>query len=223
MSYAFEIKMICGGYVYFSTFTQFISFGEKHREIRKPDEVEDDKFINSIKSLGHSVFRVKDKKGLDIWLNAKGWALVDAEFMQTSMQQWLKSQECVTSPIGVYSDINIVSPKTMKRSFVGKEKLEIINRDGGKCLQCGSDKNLTMQHVVPYSFGGETTSRNLVTLCDICNQELGNIINFTHSEKAGLQHNYERSLINDNWYTLKQIRTATLISQNLMQSRCEVW
>ena len=223
MSYAFDIKMICGSYVYFSTFTSFDGFGEKFRERRKPSTVNEEKFVEDLKFLGHSVFGIEDLKGLNIWLRAKGWAVVKEDFAKSSMSQWLRSRECVSSPVGIYTDIEIVSPKTLKRSYGGKMKQEIIERDSGACLECGSTENLTMQHVIPYAHGGETTSRNLVTLCESCNQEMETNITFSHSDAAGLHRDFERSVINHNWYSKEQRAIAIKITQNLMQSRCEVW
>ncbi|MFN6486837.1 MULTISPECIES: hypothetical protein [unclassified Nostoc] len=37
--YVFDLKLLCGGYAYFSTFTAWVGFGKLQREIRKPDLV----------------------------------------------------------------------------------------------------------------------------------------------------------------------------------------
>ncbi|KAH7405326.1 hypothetical protein KP509_15G065700 [Ceratopteris richardii] len=39
---------------------------------------------------------------------------------------------------------------------------------------CGSQDNLTVDHVIPYSRGGEWNWRNLVTACSVCNTKKGN-------------------------------------------------
>ena len=49
-------------------------------------------------------------------------------------------------------------------------------RDGGKCQYCGSpflQKELTYDHVVPRSKGGETEWTNVVTCCGTCNLKKG--------------------------------------------------
>jgi len=50
---------------------------------------------------------------------------------------------------------------------------EIYARDGGKCLQCGSDYNLTIDHVVPISRGGKNIADNMQTMCAPCNVKKG--------------------------------------------------
>lgn len=45
--------------------------------------------------------------------------------------------------------------------------------DGGKCLQCGSTNNLTIDHVIPLSRGGKNHISNYQTLCGSCNLKKG--------------------------------------------------
>lgn len=45
----------------------------------------------------------------------------------------------------------------------------IFKRDGGKCQYCGTNKDLTLDHVIPRSKGGKSTWTNLVTACKKCN------------------------------------------------------
>jgi len=46
----------------------------------------------------------------------------------------------------------------------------VWNRDGGKCVLCGSQENLEFDHIIPISKGGATTYRNLQLLCQNCNR-----------------------------------------------------
>ena len=48
-------------------------------------------------------------------------------------------------------------------------RLFIFNRDGNKCLQCGSTEHLTIDHIVPVYHGGGNEYSNLRTLCNRCN------------------------------------------------------
>ena len=52
----------------------------------------------------------------------------------------------------------------------------IKNRDGHRCKNCGSTNNLEIDHIIPISKGGKSSSDNLQTLCHRCNQNKGNII-----------------------------------------------
>ena len=45
----------------------------------------------------------------------------------------------------------------------------VWSRDKGKCLSCGSNKNLHFDHIIPVSKGGATTTENLQVLCKDCN------------------------------------------------------
>ena len=79
-----------------------------------------------------------------------------------------------------------------------------------------------MQHVRPFSRGGETTSQNLVTLCESCNQMYG-IDEVTELyEKAGLHFGYDPSIIRGT-LTANARNKALELSDNLMQTRCEIW
>lgn len=49
----------------------------------------------------------------------------------------------------------------------------IYRRDGYRCLECGSKKNLTLDHHIPRSKGGGDESSNLRTLCATCNVAKG--------------------------------------------------
>ena len=47
----------------------------------------------------------------------------------------------------------------------------IFKRDGGKCQYCGTNKDLTIDHIIPRSKGGKSTWTNLVTACKKCNSK----------------------------------------------------
>lgn len=53
-------------------------------------------------------------------------------------------------------------------------KRNLFRRDGFKCAYCGSDDNLTMDHIVPKSRGGQSNWENLVTACHPCNNRKDN-------------------------------------------------
>jgi HNH endonuclease len=64
-----------------------------------------------------------------------------------------------------------------KRESISQDIMDQVwNRDGGKCVKCGSQENLEFDHIIPHSKGGATTYRNLQILCKRCNIEKSNII-----------------------------------------------
>ena len=50
----------------------------------------------------------------------------------------------------------------------------IYKRDNHQCVYCGSNKNLTLDHVIPKSRGGTNDWTNLVTSCFKCNLKKAN-------------------------------------------------
>ena len=50
---------------------------------------------------------------------------------------------------------------------------EVLRRDGHTCQYCGSQRQLTLDHVLPRSQGGPHTWDNVVTACAPCNSRKG--------------------------------------------------
>jgi len=49
----------------------------------------------------------------------------------------------------------------------------VFERDGGRCIECGSGFELEYDHVIPLSLGGSTSVANLQLLCADCNRTKG--------------------------------------------------
>lgn len=47
----------------------------------------------------------------------------------------------------------------------------ILKRDGYQCMRCGSNEELAIDHIRPFSENGKTEIENLQTLCRKCNME----------------------------------------------------
>ena len=59
-------------------------------------------------------------------------------------------------------------PKTVKVN-----RRRVLKRDDYTCQYCGSTKNLTIDHVIPKSKGGNNGWTNLVACCQRCNSNKG--------------------------------------------------
>ena len=53
-------------------------------------------------------------------------------------------------------------------------RFNVFLRDRFECQYCGADSDLTFDHVVPRSRGGQTTWENVVAACSPCNLRKGN-------------------------------------------------
>ena len=70
-----------------------------------------------------------------------------------------------------------------QRELTEKEKEQVKNRDGNRCLCCGTERKLEIDHINPHKYTGLTTMDTSQTLCKYCNGIKGaNHINFSHIE-----------------------------------------
>jgi hypothetical protein len=64
-----------------------------------------------------------------------------------------------------------------KREQIAQDVLDKVwNRDGGKCVICGSQEKIEFDHIIPFSKGGANTYRNIQILCEKCNRAKSNKI-----------------------------------------------
>lgn len=65
-----------------------------------------------------------------------------------------------------------LSPRPNDRFFTPDQREQIIQRDGYQCLCCGTNRptvRLEVDHIIPYTFGGQTVLENGQMLCSVCN------------------------------------------------------
>ena len=64
---------------------------------------------------------------------------------------------------------------TTSRNVNARLRFRVMQRDNFKCCMCGASPakdpsvELHIDHIIPWSKGGETTIDNLQTLCSKCN------------------------------------------------------
>lgn len=56
-----------------------------------------------------------------------------------------------------------------KKPIGGNLRVAVFRRDNFKCLCCGTEENLHLDHIIPESKGGEAKLDNLQVLCKKCN------------------------------------------------------
>lgn len=67
--------------------------------------------------------------------------------------------------------LDSLQPRFIAQKFIGKRKIRefIFKRDNYKCLRCGKQFDLTVDHIKPIHLGGDNKLSNLQTLCKSCN------------------------------------------------------
>lgn len=79
-------------------------------------------------------------------------------------------------PIPIVIKVNALSKNFFKEI---PSRYNIYIRDNYTCAYCGkfcSDKDITIDHIIPSSLGGKWTWENLVTACSYCNTKKSNSI-----------------------------------------------
>lgn len=66
------------------------------------------------------------------------------------------------------------SMKSMRSKFIPFSRKAVYRRDDYKCGYCKSTKDLTLDHIIPVSKGGQNDFDNVVVACNDCNSKKGN-------------------------------------------------
>lgn len=64
-----------------------------------------------------------------------------------------------------------LSDRPARRRVSSARRLAVFKRDGFLCRVCGSDSDLTIDHIHPVSRGGDDSLENLRVLCRSCNSK----------------------------------------------------
>lgn len=104
------------------------------------------------------------KRGVNLVLEGKAEILYSIENkpMKTAYKDFSRP-----SVIRLYRYVNI------KYKRVPLNKHNIYRRDNHRCIYCGINRNLTIDHVIPKSKGGDNTWNNMVSCCFECNHKKG--------------------------------------------------
>lgn len=100
---------------------------------------------------------------------------------------WIKALECFVEYIqNDEKDVDFVECENLTKKRTSKSinlrlRFKVMMRDSFRCCKCGrspaTDSNISLQvdHILPWSKGGETIIENLQTLCSACNQGKSNL------------------------------------------------
>lgn len=79
---------------------------------------------------------------------------------------------------------NEIDPKIIITRLIIPENTrnKIFDRDNNQCVFCGSQENLSLDHIIPFSRGGRTIEENLQTVCKPCNSKKGSKRTFQYGK-----------------------------------------
>ena len=114
-----------------------------------------------------------DYTPLNVTSIRRGFVLVDkgkAEIIKSDDNPITAGYKTFVRPL-IIRLLNYIKHKT---KGVRASRPRIYKRDHYQCVYCGSNKDLTLDHVLPKSRGGGNEWTNLVTSCFKCNLRKGN-------------------------------------------------
>ena len=86
------------------------------------------------------------------------------------------AEQDAATPVDVSSMPRVKELPARREAIPRAVQREVWQRDGGRCVECGTREKLCFDHIVPFSRGGSNTIRNLQLLCERCNLSKGNRI-----------------------------------------------
>jgi len=115
-----------------------------------------------------------DYSPLNVTSLQRGFVLVDkgkAEIIKKGEQDIVTSIGNFVRPLV----IRLLNYIRFRPTIIKVNRKRIFKRDNYTCQYCGSKKNLTIDHVIPRSRGGQNTWKNMVTCCFRCNSNKGSL------------------------------------------------
>lgn len=104
-----------------------------------------------------------------------------AELVERSQRSLHAEHLTLAAPSVIRLRNYVKVPRTAHRRKITRRA--VFARDGWTCQYCGSRTNLTVDHVIPRSKGGQSVWENIVASCGPCNRRKGDRL----PEQAGMK------------------------------------
>ena len=97
------------------------------------------------------------------------------KYMANGCDVWLRKCPVCGEGKKKHKTASVVTVKRSSRVISTNLRYKVLKRDNFKCCACGASPakdpsvELHIDHIIPWSKGGETTLDNLQTLCSKCN------------------------------------------------------
>ena len=115
--------------------------------------------------------------------------------VQKGRAEVLKKGDDIVTTIGNFVRpviIRLLNFVRFRPTNLSVSRKRLFKRDNHQCGYCGSQKNLTIDHVIPKSRGGSNGWNNLVTCCSRCNSFKGD----KTPEEAGMKLRFKPTVPN---------------------------
>ncbi|SRR5258708_18522761 len=112
------------------------------------------------------------RRGIRMKLKSKRLEALSSFYSLVDEMNW----EQVLSYIDKMAIVNDKELQLADRYIPPEVKKAVWERDGGRCVKCGSQSEMHFDHIIPRSKGGSTTVENLQLLCKSHNLAKGSRI-----------------------------------------------
>ena len=162
----------------FSTFEGF-TVSSPPRELRKARPVDPIWIKKHLDSEGRTPLVIDSDEDVWVYDLFGGDAIIEKTICERYYPQFTTPFEVIQiDPYDGYISIQSAPKYVFDRATNPKNRMKILERDKYRCRICGRspkdnvDIVLNIHHILPWSMGGLTIERNLITLCHTCHRGL---------------------------------------------------
>lgn len=149
----------------------------KVREAKDGELIIPKKYLDQAKTTPIRIF--DDETAMpDYWLYQgrlyrASESLESEDFLALLAEKQVRARRRIERAKAVVASASQPAPSPQRQPIPIDVKTAVWQRDAGRCTECGSNKSLEFDHIIPLAMGGANTFRNLQLLCADCNRRKG--------------------------------------------------